>query len=467
MPLSVLQFAAGMPNWGGAEIHLLNLSEQLRRRGHDVTVACQPGRYVEARAQAAGFATLPITLTRQHDRRDIPALRRYLRAHPTDVLHTHAPNDFLLPPLAALTAGVPVRIMTRHLPHPLRNRPGAWVYSNILFSRVVTVSESVRQTLIASGMSPGRVETIHHGTDVDAFAATMPPAEDRARLGIPQGAVAVGIVGRVAGEKGHRVLLEAAQILKRVEKEAGSPPGPQFWGRQIAPRPPILGEQIAPRPPILGEQIAPRPPILGEAEMRQRRSEVCFPAPVPPELGARGPLRNLGANIHIAIIGDGPEEQAMKILTDEMNLGDRVTFTGFREDVADAVNALDIVVVPSVWAEPCSAVVQQGMALGKPVIGTLSGGTPEMIVEGETGLLVPVGDAPALAEAIARLAADAPLRARMGAAGRERVGRLFTLSGMTDKIEALYRREYARARGHRALQNAESAAESAIEIAAG
>jgi glycosyltransferase involved in cell wall biosynthesis len=376
MPLSVLQFAAGMPNWGGAEIHLLNLSEQLRRRGHDVTIACQPDRYVEAEAQKRGFATIPITLTRQHDRRDLLHLCRYLRGHPTDVLHAHAPNDFLLPPLTALIAGVPVRLMTRHFPHSLRNRPGAWIYSNLLFSRIVTVSESVRQTLIASGMTQNRVETIYHGTDVKEFAATtQTPKESRRLLGISEGTVAVGIIGRIAEEKGHQFVLEAMRLIGK-----------------------------------------------------------NFP-------------------VHLVIIGDGPQEETMKNLVREGDLCDRVTFTGFRSDINNAVSALDIVVVASTWAEPCSAVVQQGMALGKSVIGTRTGGTPEMIVEGETGLLVPPEDSRSLADAIVRLAGNSNLRNQMGAAGRKRVEELFSLTVMTDKIEDLYHREYAKVRGQRALES--------------
>ncbi|MDQ2800689.1 MAG: glycosyltransferase family 4 protein, partial [Armatimonadota bacterium] len=137
-----------------------------------------------------------------------------------------------------------------------------------------------------------------------------------------------------------------------------------------------------------------------------------------------------------------------------LGLADKVIFAGFRDDVNNAINAMDIVTVPSTWNEPCSAVVQQGMALSKPVIGTLAGGTPEMIVDGETGLLVPPSDAPALAEAIAALAGDAFRRKRLGAAGRERALALFSLRVMTDKIEALYRREYENARGANALGKA-------------
>ena len=122
-------------------------------------------------------------------------------------------------------------------------------------------------------------------------------------------------------------------------------------------------------------------------------------------------------------------------------------FAGFRADVNNIVAALDVVVSASTWNEPCSAVVQQGMALCKPVIGTRVGGTPEMIVEGETGLLVVHDDAGALAQAISRLAEDGPLCKQMGEAGRARVQERFSLSGMTDRIEELYRRERRRAYG--------------------
>jgi glycosyltransferase involved in cell wall biosynthesis len=270
---------------------------------------------------------------------------------------------------------VPVRVLSRHLPNRLKNRPGGWIYSNILFSRVVTVSESVRQTLIQCGMSPERVQTIHHGTDIPVFErTTMTPQESRRHLGIPDGALAVGIVGRVASEKGHKYLFEAAKIL-----------------------------------------------------------------------GDRYPLC-------CVVIGDGPDDEKLKLLAQDMGIGDKVIFAGFRDDVNNAINALDIVALPSIWAEPCSAAVQQGMALHKPVIGTRSGGTPEMIAEGETGLLVPVEDAPALADAIALLAEDASLCQRMGEAGRARAEQFFSLSVMTDKIEELYQREYAKARGAQALQ---------------
>ena len=375
MSLSVLQVASAFPNWGGAELHALNLSEQLQRRGHDVTVACRPGRFIEERAHQMGLATVPITVRKQNDWHDYSALRRFLREKPIDVLHAHWSTDMIVPPFAGLRAHVPVRIMTRHMPYPFKNRLGTWLYSQVLWTRLVTVSASVRETLLACGVAPDKIEVIHHGTNIEEFArTTASPLSIRRGLGIPDDCLTVGIAGRIAPEKGHLVLLQAAALL-----------------------------------------------------------------------GDRYPLRYV-------IVGDGPSEAAVREAVRALGLEDRVVFAGFRDDVNNVMAALDIMTLPSTWNEPCAAVVQQAMALSKPVVGTRAGGTPEMILENETGFLVPPSDAPALADAIARLAGDAFLRKRMGVSGRERVGAYFSLSLMTDRIEALYQREYETARGGAALQ---------------
>lgn len=369
MPLSVLQIASGFPGWGGTELHILNLSEQLRLRGHDVTIACRPGRWVEERAQKMGLPTVPLAVMKQNDWRAFGPARRLLRDLKPDVMHVHWSLDVVVPGWAAKLEGVPVRIMSRHMPYPFKNKLGARLYSS-LYSRMTPVSNSVRETMILSGAVADKIEVIHHGTDVAAFEKTTRGGREvRAELGVPDDCVAVGIAGRIAPEKGHRILLEAAK-----------------------------------------------------------------------RLDGRYPLR-------FVVIGDGPDETAMRALADTLGIADSVVWAGFRADINDVLAALDIVVVPSTWPEPCSAVVQQGMAVSRPVVGTRTGGTPEMIVDEETGLLVAPGDADALAAALARLAGDAFVRRCMGRAGRVRVEEQFSLRVMTDKIEALYRREYDLARG--------------------
>lgn len=123
----------------------------------------------------------------------------------------------------------------------------------------------------------------------------------------------------------------------------------------------------------------------------------------------------------------------------ELGLGERISFTGFRSDVPDLLCEAAVSVLPSL-SEGLSNVVLETMAAGVPVVATSVGGTPEMVEDGVTGLLVPPRDARALAEAIGSLLAD-PARGRaIGRAGRQRVAERFSLQAMVSGTEQLYER---------------------------
>ena len=94
-------------------------------------------------------------------------------------------------------------------------------------------------------------------------------------------------------------------------------------------------------------------------------------------------------------------------------------------DLLALYRAAAVVVVPSIWPEPLSRVLLEAMRAGVPVVATAVGGTPEAVADGETGVLVPPGDAAALAGALADLLLDPARRARMGAAARRRAERAF------------------------------------------
>ena len=102
--------------------------------------------------------------------------------------------------------------------------------------------------------------------------------------------------------------------------------------------------------------------------------------------------------------------------------------------------------VPSIWPDPLPGTVREAMTLGKPVVATAVGGNTDMIRDGETGLLVPPGDAAALAAAIGRLLDDDALRDRLGAAGAATVGTL-TAPYVAGRFESLYERSLAQALG--------------------
>lgn len=121
----------------------------------------------------------------------------------------------------------------------------------------------------------------------------------------------------------------------------------------------------------------------------------------------------------------------------QLGVGDRVVFAGHRDDARAALAEADLLVLPS-WTEGLPGVVLEAMAQGRAVVATPVGGTPEIVAEGETGLLVPPRDPRALADAVARLLADPELRRRMGAAGRTRVAERFTVGAMTKRMLAIY-----------------------------
>ena len=122
------------------------------------------------------------------------------------------------------------------------------------------------------------------------------------------------------------------------------------------------------------------------------------------------------------------------------SLGGRATLHGriLNRNIGDRYARAGVFVFPSLWHEPFGIPVIEAMAAGLPVVATRGGALPEIVIHGETGLLVDRGDAEGLSAAIATLLANPDLRARMGAAGRERVRNLFTWDHCVDRLSELY-----------------------------
>jgi glycosyltransferase involved in cell wall biosynthesis len=142
--------------------------------------------------------------------------------------------------------------------------------------------------------------------------------------------------------------------------------------------------------------------------------------------------------IGAAIFAERVYERDLRKLCDELNVNDTVEFAGFVEDVPGRIAELDIVVHASTTGEPFGQVIIEGMAEQKPVVATNGGGVPEIVQDGITGLLVPMGDALRMAEAIDYLLTHPEKAAEMGIRGRERVQTHFTIQKTARMVEAVY-----------------------------
>jgi glycosyltransferase involved in cell wall biosynthesis len=352
-PLRIVQYITPS-HIGGAEVHVMALSEKLRERGHEVTIICPRGRPLTAELLARGLPVRSPRTTGKADPLMVVRLGRWLRQDGAQVIHTHLSTASLLGSLAACMAGVPSLATV----HGLNTRI-CYNYAR----GIIAVSNAVKQHLVNQGLPAERITVIHNGVDLRAFSRAVGGAEVRQRWGVAETTPLLVTVGRLAPAKGHRDLLQALAAL------------------------------------------------VADPRWQEVR------------------LLIVGAG---ALLGELSEQAA------RLGLSERALFVGFHRDVLPFLQAGDVFVLPSTQ-EGLSLSALEAMAMGKPVVACRVGGTPEVVVDGETGLLVSPGQPAELASALGWLLSRPEEARAMGAAGQRRVRDAFDLEQMVTKIEQAYR----------------------------
>jgi glycosyltransferase involved in cell wall biosynthesis len=150
-------------------------------------------------------------------------------------------------------------------------------------------------------------------------------------------------------------------------------------------------------------------------------------------------LRERGVDTVLCMVGDGPDRDAVERRAHQLGIVRDSLFLGYQEEVASYYAAFDALILPSAnEGTPVSAI--EALAGGRPVVATRVGGVPDVVRDGIDGFLVEQGDIDAMAERLSVLAADPPLRHRMGEAGRTSVHERYSVERLLNDVDALYRR---------------------------
>jgi glycosyltransferase involved in cell wall biosynthesis len=388
-------------NWRGGQSQALLLMRGLIERGHAAELMARRGSPVALRAREADITAHGVSPNFPRASM-VWMLRRILHSHGTDgspngpanrrfdIVHAHDSHALT----AAWLAGAhrhAALITSRRVAYQLSKGWLALARYRAA-GRIIAISQFVAHSVAARGIDRSRIAVVYDGVAVPPLpAASQREAARnaaRARWGIGEADCLLGCVSHLSPEKGQEVLIRALHLL--VARESVSHVGSDFGAAPAS------------------NSVEASAPGTGSCRFR------------------------------LLLAGAGSDRARLESLARELGISDRVTFTGFVEDVDSIYAALNIFLFPSL-AEPLGSSLLDAMACGLPCIAVASGSVPEVIENGVNGLLLPWPPAPsAFADAIGDLVANPSDAARLGAAARETIAARFSADHMVDSTVAIY-----------------------------
>ena len=351
-------YAEAATGYGGQERYLHRLMLQMRRRGHIVEMLCQPDAELRFYLEKDGFVVHTVPMRKGWCFwRNLVKVTQFLRRNRYDIVNTTSRVDTLQVGLPARLAKVPLVVRSRHLARPI----GSLLSYTWIPQRLITVSEFVRQQMLAKGIPADHIGIVPPAVNLPD---PLPQQKLRSELGLDEEDIVVGSIA----------------VLRR--------------------------------PKGMGDLI-----------------------------NAMVPLLQANARAHLVIVGDGELMPELRQQVKKVALEKQVHFMGTRNDVAELIGDFDIFALATHIEASGTAFAEAGAAR-IPVVGTDVGGVSEMMDPDKSGLLVPLGDIPALTKALNTLMRDPELRARMGHEGYRYsiLDKRFVLDMMGEETEKHYMR---------------------------
>lgn len=366
---------------GGLERMASDLAIAQKEQGHEVVVlSIVDTDGFRPQLEAAGVPVVSGAKSGSLDRRTIAIIRDLLRAKRIEAVHTHGfvPNYYAAAALLAARSQAGLITTCHDMGSRLTGRQLRWLYrlSLLRTKRVAMVGDEVRDRLVGLGVVPAsKAVVIRNGIPVERFApSSARRSEARRRLGLPKDAYVIGTTGRQVDLKNQALLIDAFARL-RTPVKAGADP----------------------------------------ADRRDARTE----------------------DLRLVLVGDGPLAEDLKSRAQQRGCADQTLFTGARQDIPEILPAFDVFVLPS-RTEGLSIALLEACATALPIIATAVGGNPEIVRDGESGLLVDSDDLEGLQSALERCWTEPVLAAALGREALNWVCAHASMQRMVAHYQSLY-----------------------------
>lgn len=193
--------------WRGGQDQLLSLLQGLKKHGEHVSLVAQPESPMEKRARDEGIMVYPTKLWSEFDLLTFSRFYRLFRSTRIDIVHYNTPRPIFLGTLASKIMHIPVRIISRRVNYPLRKNPYSRFKYQWGIDRIIAVSNSIKETLVAHGINPNIIDTVYEGIDIASFDA-VPASKEQFASG---DGFAFGTLAYMSDEKGLSFLVDAAK----------------------------------------------------------------------------------------------------------------------------------------------------------------------------------------------------------------------------------------------------------------